>query len=168
MPRGSVLSEQEVLNLLKIPDFRHLSKNSVMSFASLLDRMDPEISKKALDQFPSFAETVKTVVQEYGATVKTCMDSNNDSMKNYLAVANANITVLQKELERDNLSSDDRKYILSLLLDVQRMMGEKDSENKAFLLRVIGGVGLFCAVAIGITASIIGGNSSIDFPKKAA
>lgn len=168
MPRSSVLSEEEVLNLLQIPDFRHLSKNSVMSFASLLDRMDPEIAKKALEQFPSFADVVKSVAKEYGTAIKTCMDSNNDSMKNYFAVANANITVLQKELERDDLSSEDRKNILSMLLEVQRMMGEKDSENKAFLLKVIGGVGLFCAVAIGITASIIGGKSSIDFPQKAA
>ena len=44
------LTEQQVLNKLGIPDFRHLSKNNVMQFASILNEMDPAVAVKALEQ----------------------------------------------------------------------------------------------------------------------
>ena len=44
MPK--MLSEAQVLKKLNIPDFRHLSKDNVMSFVSMIDKMDPEVEKK--------------------------------------------------------------------------------------------------------------------------
>lgn len=43
------LTEAQVLEKLNIPDFRHLSKDNVMSFASMIQDMDPEVAKKALE-----------------------------------------------------------------------------------------------------------------------
>ena len=42
------LSEQKVLKKLDIPDFRHLTKDKIIAFASLLPQMDTEVAKKAL------------------------------------------------------------------------------------------------------------------------
>lgn len=42
------LSEQKVLKQLKIDNFRQLSKDTVMKFASSINQMDPEVAKKAL------------------------------------------------------------------------------------------------------------------------
>ena len=41
------LTEQKVLKKLGIDDFRHLTKDKVITMASMLDRMDPEVAKKA-------------------------------------------------------------------------------------------------------------------------
>lgn len=43
------LTEQQVLQVLNIPDFRHLSKDTVMAFASMVSDMDPDVAKKALE-----------------------------------------------------------------------------------------------------------------------
>lgn len=43
------LNEKQVLKKLDIPDFRHLSKENVMKFATMLPHMDPEVAKKALE-----------------------------------------------------------------------------------------------------------------------
>ena len=43
------LTEAQVLEKLNITDFRHLSKDNVMSFASMIQDMDPEVAKKALE-----------------------------------------------------------------------------------------------------------------------
>lgn len=51
------LTEQQVLDLLDIPDFRHLSKDKVMKFTSSLPDMEPSVAISALQQFPKFAET---------------------------------------------------------------------------------------------------------------
>ena len=50
------ISEQKVLKKLGISDFRHMTKDKIVTFASMLPYMDPEVAKKALDQFPSFKE----------------------------------------------------------------------------------------------------------------
>lgn len=42
---GKQLTEQEVLEILDIPDFRHMSKDKVMKFASELPNMDPQVAK---------------------------------------------------------------------------------------------------------------------------
>ena len=38
------LTEQKVLKKLGIDDFRHLTKDKVITMASMLDRMDPEVA----------------------------------------------------------------------------------------------------------------------------
>ena len=44
------LTEQKVLKKLGIDDFRHLTKDKVITMASMLDRMDPEVAKKAIER----------------------------------------------------------------------------------------------------------------------
>ena len=58
------LTEQQVLQALNIPDFRHLSKDKVISFASMLTDMEPEVAMKALEQFPEFAKTILELAKD--------------------------------------------------------------------------------------------------------
>ena len=39
-------NELQVLKKLDIPDFRHMTKDKVIAFASMIPRMDPEVAKK--------------------------------------------------------------------------------------------------------------------------
>lgn len=78
---GKQLSEKQVLKKLGIDNFRQLSKANVMQFASTLSNMDPDVAKKALEQFPDFAKTVKEVVSEQFETVKKALDSGDQSMR---------------------------------------------------------------------------------------
>ena len=55
------LTEQKVLKNLGIPDFRHMTREKVTGFVSMLPRMDPEVAKKALEQFPDFTKTAQTI-----------------------------------------------------------------------------------------------------------
>ena len=59
------LSEVEVLKQLDIPDFRHMTKDKVINFASMLQNMDPEVAKKAIEQFPEFAKMSLEAFKEY-------------------------------------------------------------------------------------------------------
>ena len=52
---GKQLTERQVLEKLDIPDFRHITKDKVMEFASMLNKMEPDVAKKAIEQFPEFA-----------------------------------------------------------------------------------------------------------------
>ena len=168
MKRFSVLSEQDVLKILEIPDFRHLSKDKVMSFASMLPCMDPETAMKAIEQFPHYAEAFKEALGDFKEVVSTSLKSNDESMRQYYLVAQNNIAVLQKELERENLSFDERRQVLEMLLQTQEMLSNKDTENKKFNLNVIFLTGAFFVVGLGIAASLLGANTNIRLPKKAS
>ena len=130
--------------------------------ASMLDRMDPEVAKKAIEQFPEFAHTMKDILNDYKQTLDKALDENGDSVKSYYSSCDAIINSLQKELDKENLSFDEKRYIIDKMIEVNKMKGEKDSENKRFIatLAVIGAAAI--GTVAGVLASAIGGNTKIE------
>ncbi len=159
---GRPLTEQKVLRKLNIEDFRHLTKDKVITMASMLDKMDPEVAKKALEQFPEFSNTAKEMLVGYKDTLDKGLESNRESVQSYYDSCKSIIEVLQKQLDDENLSFEERKYIVDKMLEISRLMGEKDSENKKFIatMAVVG------ATAVGIVtvvlASALGGDTKIE------
>ena len=151
------LTEQQVLKKLKIEDFRHLTKDKVIAMASMLDKMDPEVAKKALEQFPNFSNTMKEVLTEYKENLDTLLKENGESVKSYYDSCDAILSSLQKELEREDLAFDEKKYIIDKMLEVNQMKGMKDSENKKFLATLA-----MCGVAaVTVVAGVLGANTQI-------
>lgn len=156
------LTEQKVLRKLNIEDFRHLTKDKVITMASMLDKMDPEVAKKALEQFPEFSNTAKEMLVGYKDTLDKGLESNKESVQSYYDSCKAIIEVLQKQLEDENLSFEERKYIIDRLLEISKMMGEKDTENKKFIvtMAVVGAAAVGFVTAV--LASSLGGNTKIE------
>ena len=69
MPK--TLTEAQVLEKLNIPDFRHLSKDNVMSFASMIQNMDPEVAKKAQINATFFITEFRPLLKNVW-TIKPC------------------------------------------------------------------------------------------------
>ena len=158
---GKLWSEEKVLKKLQIQDFRYLTKDKVIAMASMLDKMDPEVAKKALEQFPEFAKTMKEVLGDYKETLEVVLKENGDSVRSYYASCDAIISSLQKELEKEDLSFEDRKYIIDKMMEINQMKGMKDSENKKFLATLaLCGVAAVTVVA-GVLASALGGNTQV-------
>ena len=156
---GRTLSEAQVLKKLDIADFRHMTKDKVMSMATMLDKMDPEVAKKALEQFPEFASTMRQILSDYKKSLDEGMRQNAEGVKSYY---DAIITSCQKELEKENLSFAERRYILEQMVQVVKMKGEKNSEDKNFIVRM----SVLSLTAVGLTAcallAVLGGNFQID------
>lgn len=159
---GKSLTEQKVLKKLNIVDFRHLTKDKVIAMASMLDRMDPEVAKKALEQFPEFANTTKEMLVEYKDVLDKSLESNRESVQSYYEVCTSIIQTLQKQLEQENLTFEERKYIIDKMLEVSKMMGDKDSENKKFLVALAGAGAVVVAGTIAFLASALGGNTKVE------
>ena len=156
------LSEAQVLKKLDIVDFRHLTKEKVMSMATMLDKMDPEVAKKALEQFPEFAKTMRQILSEYKQSLDEGMKQNAEGVKTYYDTCDAIIASCQKELEKENLSFEERSFILEQMVLVAKMKGDQNSEDKRFIV-IMSVLGL---AAIGVTAgaliTALGGNFKID------
>lgn len=158
----AMMSEEKVLKKLDIVDFRHLTKDKVIKMASMLDKMDPEVAKKALEQFPEFANTTKEMLKEYKESLDKGLESNNESVAKVYESYNAIIAALQKELENEELTFDQKKYIIEQMKDVAEKVDKKDTENKKF----IAGMATLATIVVGgtvaVLASVLGGNTQIE------
>lgn len=156
------MTEQKVLKKLGIENFRYLTKDKVITMASMLDKMDPEVAKKAIEQFPNFSETMKEILHEYKESLDKALETNAESVKSFYDSCDTILCSLQKELEKDGLTFEEKKYIIDKMMEVNRMKGEKDSENKKFIA-TMGLLGTTAAI-IGavILSSTLGGNTKIE------
>ena len=156
------LSEKKVLKKLGIPDFRHMTKDKVMSFASMLPYMDPEVAKKALEQFPSFKDLAGDMVNQYKAIVDKAFEENRVSQQAFYDACNSIIESLKEELRDDEIDSVERDRIEDKMIKVAAMIGEKDRENKGMILKVLGGAAFFFTVVLAAGATLLGSNSRLS------
>lgn len=56
------IDEKDLLKMLGIPSFRYMSKDKLASFVSALSDIDPDVAKKALEQFPDLSAAIADVL----------------------------------------------------------------------------------------------------------
>lgn len=138
--------EQQVLSLMQRTDFKNLSKNDVISFASKLGELRPEVAKEVLAQFPEFVGLMTSTLTEYKRMLDSIVESDDVSIKEYYAVANKEMdsaTESRKQfydfvkqvqadcsklLDNPNLSSEMLMEIFNRESELVKMINEKDSE----------------------------------------
>ena len=158
------LTEVEVLKQLNIPDFRHITKDKVMSFASMLQNMRPEVAKKALEQFPGFAKIAYDVMKDYKGVMEKTLDESSASSKQCFEIYSEVTDALKNCLSKEDISFEEKKYYIDKMMEIAQMAESKDSENKGFNWKIVT-LGAFAVIAvIGIGASILGGNTNIKLP----
>lgn len=158
------LTEQQVLHQLNIPDFRHITKDKVMTFASMLQDMEPEVAKKALEQFPEFAKMTLEVMRDYKSVLEKALDDNSESSQKCYDIYNKVLDTLISCQDKEDLSFEQRKYYSDMMLEIAKMAERKDSENKKFTWNIVATGALAAGVVIGIGASLLGGNSNFKLP----
>ena len=159
------LSEQKVLEKLGIPDFRHMTKEKVMSFASMLQDMEPEVAQKALEQFPEFTRTALEALQDYKGIIEKAQDTASASSKQCLDLYQEVIQALKVCL-KEELPFEEKKYYIEKMMEVAKMAEAKDTEGKHFNWGLVGAGALVVITAISMGASLLGGKSDFHLPSK--
>ena len=150
------LTEAKVLRKLDIPDFRHLTKDKVVSFVSMLPQMDPEVAKRALEQFPAFAETNLAIVSCLKDSLGTIVSGNAGNMAEFNARCHEALSALEAELKREDLTDEGRKMVIDGIMGIIGAIGQKDSENKEFLSDLFSGLLRYSSIALVILAAPLG------------
>lgn len=158
---SKTLSEDKVLKQLQIDDFRHLSKDTVMKFASSIEKMDPEVAKKALEQFPNFANAVKDGVTEYKEVAEEVIKSGDKDHDKLLEMIETEYRALVDILADGNLTLDDKFRIMDRLDKLQDRVESANKDMRLYRLKIAGGVLGTIVVGALALASILGGNSEI-------
>lgn len=101
--------EKDVLDMMQRTDFKNISKGDVISFASKIGELRPEVAKEVLAQFPEFVGLMKSSLTEYKEMLDTIVSSDDASIKEYYGVAN-------KEMDQ---AADNRKQFYAFVKQVQ-------------------------------------------------
>ncbi|WP_297565765.1 hypothetical protein [uncultured Faecalibaculum sp.] len=130
------ISEKKCLKKMNIPDFRHMSKDKLVKFASMMDRMDPEVVMAAINQFPVYTDLMKELANHFQNTLEIAHEKNEKSQDHFYQACDEILAAMKKQLEEDDLTPEEKTVINSQMIEVARMISEKDSENKRFLLNI--------------------------------
>lgn len=138
--------EKEVLSLFDRTDFKNISKNELIGYASKLSELRPEVAKEVIAQFPELAKLIQSTATEYKGMLETIiasdnesikqvygildkeLDSASDSRKEYSQLASQVLGDLSKGLADPNLSEEEKSKIREQEIEVLKMVDKKDSE----------------------------------------
>lgn len=154
-------SEEQIKQLIGIDSWRNLSKEKFLAFVSELPNMNKEVALKVVGQFPEFRRLVldsySSLQEQTDGAFKANWKSQNKVHKAYAD----NRRILERELERESLTSEDRLEIIHILVEMAEKESLKDSENKSFIIKVVSiSIGV---IAMGVAAgtAALGGKARI-------
>lgn len=159
------INEKDLLKMLGIPSFRHMSKDKLVSFVSALPDIDPEVAKKALEQFPDFASTMAEITAHYKDVIAKCLEGSDADTAICLEACEAINESIRHELDKDDLSFEERERLIDKQIRVVQMMREIDADGKRFRINIA----RIATVAFGVAAALLvtglGGKTNITLPE---
>lgn len=150
------LSEKEVLEKLDIPNFRHMSKDKIMSFCSMLPDMDTEVARMAFEKFPDFAKMSSDIMLCFKEMVGSAIKDNAANMREFNASCDAIIYSLNSLLHQKRIKKKERAVIINNILQVLQIKAQKDKDNKEWLGNIIKTAGSVAVTVIGVAGAILG------------
>ena len=71
-------NEKHVLSLMDRTDFKNLSKIDILSYASKLNELRPEVAQQVLAQFPELAKLIQATMVEYQGILEKIVASDDE------------------------------------------------------------------------------------------
>lgn len=90
------VEEKGILDLMGRTDFRNLSKGDVISYASKLAELRPEVARDVLAQYPQFVDLMKTAFSEYRQEIDKIIESDDASIEHYYTYAEKDLAESSK------------------------------------------------------------------------
>lgn len=141
--------EQQTLAMMRRTDFKNLSKSDVLSIASKLGELRPDVAKEVIAQFPEFVKLIQSSMEEYKDILGNIISSDDESIKQVYAMADKDMdnsansrkqfydfagkvhADLSKCLDNPDLTAEERKDILAQEMEILKAVREKDTEIRA-------------------------------------
>lgn len=147
---------------LGIESWRNLSKEKAMQLVSMLPDMDTELALRIIDQFPAFKEFALEAINQIEKAHESTLAANEVSQDQFRTTLADIREVFKGELAKDDLTWEQRRWILEQIQDHGRMAFQKDSENKRFLDTILGKVALAGVGAIALGLVFVGARATLD------
>ena len=147
-------NEKQILSLMERTDFRNLSKNDVLSYASKLNELRPEVAQQVIAQFPELVKLIQSTMVEYKDILEKIIasddesanqvygiinkevDSASDSRKEFIEYADKVRADLSKCLDNPNLTPEQQKDILDRQMEIFHAVDKKDTEIREYEMEI--------------------------------
>ena len=141
-------TEEKVLKKLDIPDFRYITKDKVMALATMIPKMDSEVAKKAIEQFPNFSSTSLQIMKEYKDILEQAIQENKEGTQILYDMYNHVMNCYEKVLVEDNPTFDEKMCILDRMKEIADEMHKIENEKENARLKIVG-------IASGVVTTIV-------------
>ena len=139
-------TERQTLDILRRTDFTAIKKGELVSIASQLNSLRPEVAKAAIEQLPELAELLKVSLSEYRDILDKVIESDQASIQHVYGSANKAIddaTIGREQflefaekvradyskcLDRDGIAPEEQADILKGEMEILRMADSKEKE----------------------------------------
>lgn len=152
-----LVSEDQVKKALQIDSFRNLSKDKIMEFASLIPHMDKEVAAAIINQFPTYVESSRNMIEQYNVMCDKVLQSNDDGRKDAVMAYKTILDDLSVLLKQDGITPEQRENITDKMILVADKIADLHEDNRNFLEGIIkhgapliGGALLLGAVILGV------------------
>ena len=138
--------ERDFLVLTERTNFKNLSKNDVLSYASKLNELRPEVAKQVLAQYPEVVKLLQTSMDEYRKMLAEIIESDDKSIEHFHSVVDKEMEQIESSreqfydfaskvranlsrcLDEPNLSLEEQKEIREQEMEIFRIVSQKDTE----------------------------------------
>ena len=125
-------NELQIKKAMGIESWRNLSKDKVIRFAALMPDMDKEVMMEIIKAFPEFTKYGNDLLESLKETIQRSMDKNSEDYRMGLAIIQETQAICKEQLNRTDLSNEERMLIWKNLMEVTKMVPVMDKENKKF------------------------------------
>ncbi len=162
----TLISAEEVKRALNIDSFRNLSKDKIVEFVSLIPNMDKEVAIKIIEQYPAFAKLSESMVGQLNKMCDIALEKNEDSQKLTIQAYKQVLDELSKQLHIEDISKEEREKITEQMIEIADKIAVKDTENKAFIDKMVKYSTGFALGVVVLGAAVLGVNvKGKDIPK---
>lgn len=146
------LDEKNFLQKIGVNSYSEIDKEIIPKVIDTWSDIDPDVKAKIIQCIPEFVESFKGMVDIYSKNIDNAYNSNENSVNNFYSSTKLILTSLDKLLNQENLTFEEKKYVIDKMEEIAKMGFDKDSENKEYNLSMAEKVSL--PVALGLVAIV--------------
>lgn len=103
-----------------------------ITIESKLDKMDPEVAKKLLEQVPCMTDAAKSIYSDHTRVLENSINKDTEETMSYFDSCDTIINTCQKKAEREDISFEESKWYIDKMETVAEKKSKKNTENKNF------------------------------------
>ena len=154
--KKKMMLEEDVKKALNITDFRTLSKEKIMEFVSIIPKVDKEVAISIINQFPNYADMAKDMVSGMINLCENALQDAKVGRKDVIESYRVVLETLKEELNKGDLSIDDRKRFTDDMLLVAEKIDAVNDKHLEFLKDTLKKVGGTIAGVVVVGVAILG------------
>ena len=155
-------TEEDVKRMLKVNDFRSISKNQIIEFVSSIPDMDYTCAHKCIEQFPNFAKYSATMTEHLRSVCDEILKHDNQAQELNIAGYMLILDGLDRRSRQGSLSQSEYEYIVQKQFEAAREIERVRRTGQEFKAGVLKTVVKYTAGAVGIAGAMLG----VKFLKK--